>query len=329
MKLEEIARLAGVSRTTASYVINGKAEKHRISAATRDRVMAIVDQYQYRPDPAATSLRLGTSRLIGFVLPDLENQSYARLAKLLEQGARERGYQLIIGCSGDDAKTEMSVVEMLVARKIDALLVTSVLPATSEFYRRLLADGLPVIAIDRAMSDEGFASVVSEDLQGALRLTDSLLVQQPASIGLLGAMRAIPTSMEREQGFKQAISYSARHLTPRYKYGDHFSRECAAALCQEWIDENGLPEAIVTTSYILLEGVLDVLVTHPELMAITRLATFGDHRLLDFLPIKVNALSQQYPLIAEKALSVAMAAIAGEYQPGLHIIPRLLKVRAF
>ena len=67
MKLEEIARLAGVSRTTASYVVNGKAEQHRISEKTRERVMAVVNQYNYKPDQAATALRLGSSRLFGFI----------------------------------------------------------------------------------------------------------------------------------------------------------------------------------------------------------------------------------------------------------------------
>ena len=86
MKLEEIARLAGVSRTTASYVINGKAEQHRISAATRERVMAIVDQYQYRPDQAATALRLGSSRLLGFVLPDLRTRAMPGLPSCLSWG---------------------------------------------------------------------------------------------------------------------------------------------------------------------------------------------------------------------------------------------------
>ena len=55
MKLEEVARLAGVSRTTASYVINGKAAEHRISEKTQAKVMAVVEQYNYRPDQAATS----------------------------------------------------------------------------------------------------------------------------------------------------------------------------------------------------------------------------------------------------------------------------------
>ena len=166
MKLEEIARLAGVSRTTASYVVNGKAEQHRISVTTRERVMAVVNQYNYKPDQAATALRLGSSRLFGFILPDLENTSYARLAKLLEAGAREHGFQLIITCSDDNPDTEKSLAEMLTSRRIDALLVSTVLDPYNDFYPRLQQKGLPVIAIDRALDDEKFASVISEDLDG-------------------------------------------------------------------------------------------------------------------------------------------------------------------
>ena len=328
MKLEDVARLAGVSRTTASYVINGKAELHRISAKTQERVMAVVREHNYRPDQAATALRLGSSRLLGFILPDLENQSYARLAKLLEAGARAQGFQLIITCSDDNPNTEMALADMLLARRIDALLVSSVLPTTSTFYRDLQAKGLPIVAIDRAMDDEFFASVISEDMQGAMRLTDSLLINEPQSIGLIGAVPDIAISRQRELGFRKAIGYSAPSLVPKILHGDHFSREVGAALCAKWIEEGELPQAILTTSYVLLEGVLDELVQRPELLAMTQLATFGDNRLLDFLPIHVNALSQQFPLIAEKALTLTLNAITSQYKPGIHVVPRVLKVRA-
>ena len=327
MKLEEIARLAGVSRTTASYVINGKAAQHRISAKTQEQVMTIVKQYNYKPDQAATALRVGSSRLLGFILPDLENQSYARLAKLLEAGARKQGFQLIITCSDDDPATEMALAEMLVARRIDALLVASVLESHHSFYREL-QNKLPIIAIDRALDDDLFASVISEDMQGAMRLTDSLLANQPTSIGLIGAVADLATSQQREQGFRKAIGYSAPELAPQIRYGDHFSREEGARLCATWIESNQLPQAILTTSYVLLEGVLDELVKHSDLLANTRLATFGDNRLLDFLPVRINALPQQFPLIAEKALALTMDAIEQNYKPGIHVVPRLLKIRA-
>ncbi len=151
MTLDEIARLAGVSRTTASYVINGKADRYRISQKTRDKVMAVVEEHNYQPDHAATSLRMGSSHSLGLVIPDLENASYARLGKLLERHARQAGFQLIISCSDDDPDTEMSVANLLLGRRIDALIVASSLPAEHRFYRDIQEKGTPVIAIDRAM----------------------------------------------------------------------------------------------------------------------------------------------------------------------------------
>jgi len=72
LKLSDIARLAGVSVTTASYVINGKAEQQRISTATVERVRAVVDQHGFTPNPQAAGLRSRHTRTLGFILPDLE-----------------------------------------------------------------------------------------------------------------------------------------------------------------------------------------------------------------------------------------------------------------
>ena len=96
MKLDEIARLAGVSRTTASYVINGKAKQYRVSDKTVEKVMAVVREHNYHPNAVAAGLRAGRTRSIGLVIPDLENTSYTRIANYLERQARQRGYQQII-----------------------------------------------------------------------------------------------------------------------------------------------------------------------------------------------------------------------------------------
>ena len=85
MKLSDIARLAGVSVTTASYVINGKAEQQRISNSTVERVRAVVEAHGFTPNPQAAGLRSRHTRTLGFILPVLENPSYARIAKQLER----------------------------------------------------------------------------------------------------------------------------------------------------------------------------------------------------------------------------------------------------
>lgn len=113
MKLDEIARLAGVSRTTASYVINGKAKQYRVSDKTVEKVMAVVREHNYHPNAVAAGLRAGRTRSIGLVIPDLENTSYTRIANYLERQARQRGYQLLIACSEDQPDNEMRCIEHL------------------------------------------------------------------------------------------------------------------------------------------------------------------------------------------------------------------------
>ncbi|MDX1301683.1 catabolite repressor/activator [Photobacterium sp.] len=327
MTLDEIAKLAGVSRTTASYVINDKASKYRISEKTQQKVMAVVNQFNFRPDHAAKSLRAGNSRSFGLIIPDLENSSYARLAKLLERDARKAGYQLIISCSDDDIETEMTVAETLLSRRIDVLLVASALPADHDFYKKIQAGGLPVIALDRALDDEVFASVISEDLDGAYELTQTLLKKEIRSIGLIGAVPELGVSKEREQGFYAAINTHRPDIETLIAYGDHFSQEQGQHQVQQWIDSNNLPDAILATSYTLFEGVLDCLLANPALMAKIHLATFGDNRLLDFLPIKIQSLPQQFEIIADSALELALNATAGRYRTGVEVVPRKIKRR--
>ncbi|PJG60801.1 catabolite repressor/activator [Aeromonas cavernicola] len=330
MKLDEIAALAGVSRTTASYVINGKADQYRISQATRDKVMAVVTAHNYQPDSRAASLRGGQTKTLGFILPDLENASYAKLAKRLEQGARAQGYQLLIVCSEDEPDTEKELAQMLASRHVDALLVASCLPPEDPFYQHLHGHGIPVLAVDRAMAPDKFVTVASENQKACHDLTASLLTPAIAHIALITALPALTISQERKAGFAQAV---ANHPATRYLCeGQHFSRAEGYQLIKTLHQQLGhLPHALIATSYILMEGVLDYLLaqTHDHATEVSQLAmaTFGDDRLLDFLPFGINSLPQQHDALAHQALTLALKAITGDYQCGLHYVSRTLKRR--
>lgn len=327
LKLSDIAQLAGVSVTTASYVINGKAEQQRISNATVERVRAVVEQHGFTPNPQAAGLRSRHTRTLGFILPDLENPSYARIAKLLEQGARARGYQLLIASSDDAPDSERQLLKLFRARRCDALFVASCLPASDDSYRQLQAKGLPIIAIDRVMEPEHFCSVISDDREASLQLTRSLLQPEPRQIVLLGARPELSISQDRAAGFKQAlVDFKGQVMV---EHGESFSREGGRQMMEELLQRLGhLPDALVTTSYVLLQGVFDALHDYPLKKRPLRLGTFGDTQLLDFLPLPVNAMAQQHQLIADKALQLALAAVEEDhYQPGVQAIGRTFKQR--
>lgn len=327
MKLSDIAQLAGVSVTTASYVINGKAEQQRISKATVERVRAVVEEYGFTPNPQAAGLRSRRTRTLGFILPDLENPSYARIAKLLEQGARAQGYQLLIASSDDVPDSERKLLQLFRARRCDALFSASCLPADDDSYRQLQDLGLPIIAIDREMDAQRFCSVVSDDREASLQLTRSLLQPKPRQIAMIGARPELSISRERAAGFELALAGFDGEVI--IEHSPTFSREGGRQLMTELLERLGyLPDALVTTSYVLLQGVFDALLNQPSKSRTLRLGTFGDTQLLDFLPLPVNAMAQQHQLIADKALQLALAAIEdSQYQPGVQAIARTFKQR--
>lgn len=325
MTLADIARLAGVSRTTASYVINGQAEQRRISTATIEKVMAVVRQHRYHIDPQAAALRRGASRLIGLIVPDLENISYARLAKRLERGARERGYQLLVVSSDDCAESERTLALALRAQRCEVLITASCLAEDDSFYSDLVDEGWCVVGMDRGLASKRFASVVSNDQEAAYALTRSVITGDTRRVAWLEAMPTLSISRERRAGFQEALQDT--HIEPILLSGTHYERSEGSRLAAQLLDEEGGADALVTASYVLLEGVFDVFLERGGLPENIRLATFGDHRLLDFLPQPVNSALQDYDRIAELTLSCAMAAMNGDYQCGQQVVARHLRTR--
>lgn len=178
------------------------------------------------------------------------------------------------------------------------------------------------------LDPQRFASVISDDQDAARRLTETLLQPAPRHIALLGARADLIISHDRAAGFRQALKDFRGEVI--VEHAEVFSRECGRRLMEQLLERLGyLPDALVTTAYVLLEGVFDVFQARadgwPEGL---RVATFGDTQLLDFVPLKVNSIYQQHALIAANALELALRAVEeNDYRPGLHAVPRQLKLR--
>ncbi len=325
MKLNEIARLAGVSRTTASYVINGKARQYRVSEKTVEKVMEMVRKHNYHPNAVAAGLRAGHTNSIGLVIPDLENSSYTRIAKYLERQARQRGYQLLIACSEDQPDNEMRCVEHLLQRQVDAIIVSTSLPAEHSFYQRWLKEPLPIIGLDRALNHEHFISVVGADEDDAEALASELRKLPVSRVLYFGALPELSVSHLRETGFRKG--WQGTGCPVDYLYSTSFERGPSAALFEHYLQDNPLPAALFTTSFSLLLGVMDTLLKRTgHLPRELVVATFGDHELLNFLECPVLAASQRHWDVAECALQLVLQSLGEPLKPrsGLRPIRRKL-----
>ena len=121
--IKEVARLAGVSITTVSRVINNKGS---VKKETAEKVWEAVHLLNYQPNLLARSLRSQQSRLLGLLVPDIESPVFARLAKHLEEIASKKGYSLIFCNTNDDPEKEKSYLEILIRRQVEGIIFSRV-----------------------------------------------------------------------------------------------------------------------------------------------------------------------------------------------------------
>ena len=124
--LADVARMAGVSPTTASFVLSGRGEEMRISRDVADRVLKTAEKVQYRPNILSVGLRTGTTRTIGFVSDTVATSRFAgELIKGALEAARERGVMLFIGETEGDPELERQLVQAMYDRQVDGLILAA------------------------------------------------------------------------------------------------------------------------------------------------------------------------------------------------------------
>jgi LacI family transcriptional regulator len=116
---KEVAVRAGVSVTTVSRVLSGRDDA--ISAATRERVLEVAHELQYRPSSLAAALRKGYTRTVGLLVPDIADAYFHKIARGLEDAAQEAGYSVLLFNTDRVADKERAGVEMLYDHAVDAI----------------------------------------------------------------------------------------------------------------------------------------------------------------------------------------------------------------
>lgn len=165
--IKDIAKEAGVSIGAVSLVLNGK--KCRVSQETKDRIFEVAKRNNYVVNQAARSLVTKESKILGLIIPDIENLFFSKLAKELEILCRSFGYFLIVVNSDDKLESELNLIRLLESRNIDGLfiVVSNESYAQQEAMENTLSSlTIPFIMIDRTYSDFNCNKVYFDDRLG-------------------------------------------------------------------------------------------------------------------------------------------------------------------
>ena len=199
--LEDVARLADVSSKTVSRVFT---HRELVAPETVERVLAAAKRLRFRPNPLARSLRRGGStNTIGFIMGDLNNPFYYKVAAGIERELAANGFSLVVATTDDTAEGEERVAEALLGQRLGALMIIPVADDQSylEGERHL---GTPVIAIDRPARNLVADSIVLDNHRGVFDATTRLLERGHRRIGYVCNPASVYTQSERLRGYRDA-----------------------------------------------------------------------------------------------------------------------------
>ncbi|MGI6160711.1 MAG: LacI family DNA-binding transcriptional regulator [Christensenellales bacterium] len=196
--LKDIAEKAGVSVMAASLVINNKGA---ISQATRERVLAIAKEMQYRPNAIAKSLRIKTTNTIGIITSDSSDYVFSKVLLGAGDAAAKAEYSVIIANTNQRPENEKKALNTMLEHRIDGLLFIAPLRTRKEDLQTLKMLGVPTVILMRSGKAGEIDSVSTDNFRGGYEIVDYLLNARG------GDLRFISVSEDRQIGFERMAGY--------------------------------------------------------------------------------------------------------------------------
>ncbi|MEC5321412.1 LacI family DNA-binding transcriptional regulator [Brenneria populi subsp. brevivirga] len=323
--ISDIAALSGVSKSTASVVLNGRSKEFRVSDATRDRIMAIAHEQRYQPSIHARSLRSTRSNTLGLVVPEMTNYGFAIISRDLEMLCREAGLQLLIACTDENPSQELMAVNSLIQRQVDGIIVASSMLSDTEYQK--INQQLPVVQFDRVIGESELPLVMTESVESTAELVERIARRHGDEFYFIGGQARISPTRDRLAGFRLGLQRAGVECRPEWViHGDYHPSsgyEMFARLCAEL---GRPPKALFTAACGLLEGVLRYMSQHNLMESDIHLCSFDDHYLFDCLPLKIDTIAQDSERLAGNSFDMISALIEGRsltqdkrYLPPMHI----------
>jgi len=191
--IKDVAKEAGVSLATTSYVLNGKKS---FSDETKKKVLDAVDKLDYKPSSFAKAMRSGKTKSIGLILPNLDNPFFPELIKAIEKSARNIGYTVILIDSQNDSEIEKEGAHRLIQLSVEGIIWCPLSDVNSfEKQRR----NIPIVVIDRPDSNGMYDCLYSDYHLAAKLISNHIKELKHPKIGIISGPKSILTARLRTE----------------------------------------------------------------------------------------------------------------------------------
>jgi LacI family transcriptional regulator len=247
--IKDIAKELGIS---ASAVSKALKDSYEISEKTKQRVLECAKKHNYQPNPMARSLKQGSSKVLGIIIPTIDNNFFSQVISGVEAVAYSKGYNIIMTQTHESYDMEVSNTDLLAIRAIDGLLISlSIETKDISHLKKLHSQGLPIVFFDRVTSEIDTHKITADNFRGAYEATMHLIKAGYKRIAHITSSINVSITAERLKGYKQALEENNIPVIEDHikycPYGGKDIEEVQQAL-DELFDTPEKPDAIFTAT---------------------------------------------------------------------------------
>lgn len=252
--MKDIARLAQVSTSTVSHVVNGT---RFVSDEVREKVMRVVAELNYTPSAVARSLKVKVTQTIGLLVTATNNPFFAEVMAGVEQYCRQHQYNLIIATTGGDAKRLQQNLQTLMHKQVDGLLLMC---GDSRFQaEEELTISVPLVVMDWWFTELNADKILENSELGGYLATKILIEAGHQNIGIITGNLKKSAAQNRLKGYKKALAEANIPLNTDWVVESHFDFEGGVAGMEKLLAASNRPSAVFCCSDTIAVGAYQVI----------------------------------------------------------------------
>lgn len=316
--MNDVARVAGVSVSTVSHVINGT---RRVDPETEQTVRAAIAAAGYIPNSLARSLARSTTSTIGVAISTFANHYFSEIVRAIDSACRQEGLMMLFSDTHDDPEQELRVVQAFHQRRVDGILLAPTDDGKLDSLKYLETNRIPAVLVDHLLPAP-FDQIGVENIHAMQTLVTHLIGHGHRRIGFLSGAPWNSTSGERLAGYYQALQAAGLAADAQLVRCGDSSVEPARQATHALLALPERPTAIVSGNNLMTMGAMRALkeagLAMPEAMAF---AGFDDFDWADLFSPAISVISQPLEEIGSEAVSLLMRRIRNPDAP--HAVTRM------
>ena len=315
--ISDVARLAGVSLGTVSNVLN---RPDRVSAHTRDRVLAAIEELSFIPNGSARQLRAGTITTVGAILLDIGNPFFTEVARGIEDRLALDDYTLMLASSDGEVERESRYLRLFEEHGVLGMLVTPAGPDIGHLLD-LRARGLGVVLLDQTSPSPDISSVAVDDVAGAAMAVGHLLALGHRRIGFINGPPSIKQCVDRRAGALRALEEAGLDASALVEVEvPALNADGGEAGVVQLLDGGPQPTALFCVNDLTALGAMRALRAQgmeiPRDMAVVG---YDDVNFASMLMTPLTSVRQPTRELGRVAADLLLRAAAGDGAPAQHV----------